>query len=115
MAIDPPPMPIELTETEGMNSGNSPISSPAPNCGWPSTIRAKSAEVPPMSRVSTRFSPACLASQAAPMTPDAVPESSMLTHARLPSAAFIRPPFDRVSIGRAGTSRPASRASSAPR
>ena len=96
-------MPMELTETEGMCSGNSPISSSEPYCTAPSTISAKSAEVPPISSVRMRLSPACRASQAAPITPEAVPESSMETQSRRPAPAVISPPLERVSIARAGT------------
>ena len=47
------------------------------------------------------------AASAAPMAPDAVPDSSMAMGRALPSSAAMMPPFDLVIIGAAGT--PASR------
>ncbi len=49
------------------------------------------------------------------MTPDAVPESSMFTHAVLPSATFMIPPLDLVTIGGAVMPRSRSAVSSEPR
>ena len=50
-AIEPPPSPMDVTETEGMKIWKSPIRSPTPYCGLPSTMIATSALVPPMSRL----------------------------------------------------------------
>ena len=73
----------------------------------PSWITATSADVPPTSKLSTSEAPTRAATSAAPMTPEAVPESSIATGSVLPSAAAMIPPFDLVIIGGAGT--PASR------
>ncbi|CFN65947.1 Uncharacterised protein [Bordetella pertussis] len=50
-AIDPPPSPTDDTDTEGIWIWKSPMYSPVANCGLPSTIRAISAVVPPISRL----------------------------------------------------------------
>ena len=68
-------------------------------------IRATSALVPPMSSVITLGWPASRATQAAPITPDAVPDRTMLTQARLPSSARMMPPLDLVISGSAVTPR----------
>ena len=81
----------------------------------PFSMTLMSAEVPPMSSVRACGTPACRARNAAPITPEAVPDSSIPTQAVLPSAAPIMPPFDFVTIGAAGTPRSASAPSSRPR
>jgi hypothetical protein len=60
-----------------MKTWKSPMNSPVPNCGAPSTISATSALVPPISRLRQFFSSASFATWAAPITPDAVPENTI--------------------------------------
>ena len=57
-----------------MKIWKSPMRSPVPYCGCPSTMIATSAEVPPISRLMQRGMPATSATYAAPITPDAVPD-----------------------------------------
>jgi hypothetical protein len=64
---------------------------------------ATSAEVPPMSRLMTLSRPAWRAAKPAPITPAAVPDSSICRQACLPSSAVITPPFDFVTIASAAT------------
>ncbi len=77
--------------------------------------RATSALVPPISRVRALATPAWRARNDAPMTPDAVPDSSMLTQDVRPISALMMPPFDLVIIGGALTPRSARARSSDPR
>ena len=56
-----------------------------------------------MSRLIAFLRPHMRATWLAPMTPDAVPESSICTEWRLPSSALITPPFDFVMSGAALT------------
>ena len=63
--------------------------------GSPSTT-ATSALVPPMSKVITRSWPACRATNDAPMTPAAGPESNVSTGRRPASDAVMTPPLDFV-------------------
>ena len=60
---------------------------------------ATSALVPPTSNDSTFLAPASAAMRAAPITPEAVPDSSIWIGADLPSSARMTPPFDLVIIG----------------
>lgn len=71
-------------------------------------MSATSALVPPMSRLSAFSTPASRATNAAPITPAAVPESSMSTQADFPSSAAMMPPLDLVIIGSGSTPMPFS-------
>ena len=56
-----------------------------------------------MSRLRTLSSPAWRATKPAPMTPAAVPDSSICRQADLPSSAVMTPPFDLVTMASAAT------------
>ena len=102
-AIEPPPSPIEVTETVGTKIGNSPTISPLLYAGAPSKITATSALVPPTSKLSTCERPILLATFDAPITPAAVPDNNIEIGSRLPSSADITPPLDFPISGNAGT------------
>ena len=55
------------------------------------------AVVPPMSKLTTSLCPVSLATEYAPTTPPAGPDSTMLTGFRAASAAGVRPPLDCIS------------------
>ena len=56
-----------------------------------------------MSRLRTLSTPAWRATKPAPMTPAAVPDSSICRQADLPSSAVMTPPFDLVTMASAPT------------
>ena len=74
-----------------------------PYCGAPSITTATSALVPPISSVTAFSTPQARATKAPPITPDAVPDSTMFTQEVFPSSADMTPPFDLVMSGSAGT------------
>ena len=76
----------------------SPMRSPTPYCGVPSKIMATSALVPPMSRLMALATFAALAMNAAPITPDAVPDRIIWMQLPLPCSADITPPLDFVTL-----------------
>ena len=64
---------------------------------------ATSALVPPMSSVIALGASQSRATYAPPITPAAVPDSTICTQSVLPRSARIIPPFDLVTNGSAGT------------
>ena len=76
--------------------------------GRPSSTTAMSALVPPTSSVMTFGKPARPATYAAPMTPDAGPESSVAAARVRAAATGMMPPLDFVTYGMAGAPRAAS-------
>ena len=71
-------------------------SNPHATSGSPSSTSASLAVVPPMSKASTRPSPALRPNQAPASAPAAGPLSSSCTGARLASATWVSPPFDSM-------------------
>ena len=107
-ATEPPPAPMAVTPTTGIITGMPPICSAVLERGRPSSTTAMSALVPPTSSVITFGRPACVATYAAPITPDAGPESKVVTVCARAAVTGMMPPFDFVTCAVAGTPRAGS-------
>ena len=79
-----------------MTIGKSPTVSSVEYTGWPSRTSAMSALVPPMSNVIRFRYPAGMQTDAAPMTPEAGPDSIVSAVAWRASRAVVTPPLDFV-------------------
>ncbi len=101
-AIDPPPVPIVSMSIIGIRIGNGPTDPAFVTCGLPPSIRQRSVEVPPASRVTTSGKPAMPAMTALPSAPAAGPDKAVVIGLRTTSLALATPPLDCIT--RNGTS-----------
>ena len=104
----PPPAPTVSISRLGMRTGCPAIVRWAPITGRPSSTRATSVDVPPMSNVMMEPMPAAALTQAAPMTPALGPESSVRTGCSAAAATEMIPPFDWLTYGGCWTPRRAT-------
>ena len=82
-AIEPPPVPMVSMSIIGMRTGNGPTAPPLVTCGLALSIRQRSVEVPPASRVTTLGNPAISAMTALPSAPAAGPDSAVVIGLRI--------------------------------
>ena len=103
----PPPAPISTSSTVVIRTGR-PLpgakrlslaaSKEYETSGWPLSIIAIFAVVPPMSKAISRSSFCSLPIRAAESAPPAGPDSSKSTGRCFASEVFVRPPFESISI-----------------
>src|SRR6266545_7687692 len=86
------------TTTEAV-IGTPPITDSVVVCTVPPSTAATSVEVPPMSKVSRSWWPERRATQAAPTTPPAGPDSTQLAACRAARSISITPPEDCMTSG----------------
>ena len=67
----------------GMRTGNGPTAPPLVTCGLAPSIRQRSVEVPPESRVTTSGNPAISAMTALPSAPASGPDSAVVIGLRI--------------------------------
>jgi hypothetical protein len=96
-AMEPPPVPMVSMSIIGMRTGNGPTEPPLVNCGMPFSIRLRSVDVPPASRVTTSLKPARAEITALPSTPAAGPERAVVMGFATTCSALMTPPFDCIT------------------
>ncbi len=96
------------TSTAGARTGKSPTFVSRVISGRPDTQTATSVDVPPMSNVRMRSNPAWDATNDAPLTPPAGPDSTVCTGFLHADSRLISPPSERTTWIGARTSAAAS-------
>ena len=82
-AIEPPPVPMVLMSIIGTRTGKRPMAPPLVTFGLAFSIRQRSVDVPPASRVTTSGKPASSAMTALPSAPAAGPDKAVVIGLRI--------------------------------
>ena len=96
-ATEPPPAPTVTTSIIGIFDGYGPTLPSVVSVGSPSSTTDTSVDVPPPSQVSSRSTPARVATKAAPSAPAAGPDSTVVIGWCTTSSADSTPPFDFIT------------------